>query len=374
MEVALRSADLPAVDDGYCWEKVRIYASRSTLELPGSKTKKSDGFFLLGEVTFGTSAAVLTYGAPGDKLLTDDSDPLPTEAWDIAHQRSGHLSAIVNNTVRFSERNQWTSWPEDYMMNVPGTALRHLAGREWGYVLTDERYLAIKLDLECGGKRCHQAFESNAILPLVAHRSAAMYGDSIVYASHEGLVMAYGREHKIVSRPFFDKHSWHQLKPQTLIGVVHKGYYFGKSEEMCFRMPLPGSIFTEEKPIGGLTRLSINPIAFHETRDGKLLFATDSGTYEWNAGDDFKPYVWERKYWEAPGRVGFSSWKIDGKYGYSDKVEHYSGASAIQTKDGKSKDAIKLPICKSDKWGVRIEGKSEVTRYRLGTSVQELNK
>jgi hypothetical protein len=371
----LAISGLPTADAGFCWEKVRIYASRSTYELPGQKSPKAHGFFEIAEVAFGTGSVAAQFGKPGNKCMTDNSDPLPVGAWDIAHARSGHLSALVANTLRFSERHQWTSWPEDYAMTVPGTALAHIAGPQWGYVLTDEAYLAVRLDMDCKGPRCHAAAPSNNILPLIAHRSAAMWGDLAFWATHEGLVMALGTEHRIVSRPWFDAKAWQAIRPDTLIGVVHQGHYFGKTENRCFRLALPNSLHAEHKSAGALVSLSINPTAFHVTRDGRLLFATADGIFEWSRGDDFKPYVWERRNWEAPGSVGLSTWKLDFKYGHPSKVEHYVGDTTLQTKaPATSKEPTKLPICKNTRWGVRIEGTSELSRYRLATSIKELNK
>lgn len=369
----MAASGLPTNDDGFCWEKVCIYATRGQYAIAGQKQTSANGFFLIAEIDFGAASTVAQFGRPGKKCMTDDADPIPSDVWDICHERSGHLSALSNNMLRFSERMQWTSWPEDYAMNVPGTALRHLAGREWGYVLTDERYLAVQLDLNCKGTRCHISKESKEVIPIISHRSACMWGDMALWATHEGLVMALGAESKIVSRPWFDAKAWQEIRPDTLFGVVHKGHYFGKTENYCFRLALPNSYHAEHKDLGALTRLSINPTAFYETRDGTLLFATADGIYEWSKGDDFKPYVWERKHWKAPAHVGFSTWKVDFRYGSPSKVATYAGNKQIQSLSAPiSKESTKLPICKNAHWGVRLEGTSEITRYRLGTSIHEI--
>lgn len=366
---------IPMSNTTNCWSKVRIYASRSGYQTPNQKEQMTaTGFYLLAELDYPNSSAVVQYGSPGHALSTFESDPLPRQAWDISHQRTGHLSAIVDNRLRFSERRQWLSWPEESALAIPGTAIRHLAGQDWSYVLTDERPLAVMLAKDCKDKRCHSVKEIQDTLPIIAPQSASMYNDAVVYASINGLVMLIGGQHKVVSKPWFDRTAWEAIMPDTMIGIVHEGHYFGWTDNYAFRLQLPSMAFNDEKQDASLINLSIpKPKALYETRDGILLMAFDDGIYHWNNGDDFKPYIWERKHWLIPSITGMSAWKVDFEYAPPSKITHWRNSAEAQVKaPADKKDYYRLPICKSTKWGVTIEGVSEIRRYRIATSPRDL--
>ena len=107
--------------------------------------------------------------------------------------------------------------------------------------------MAIKIDNEGKEGMCHPSRMADDALPIIAARSAAMWGDKCVWATVEGLVMALGTDYAIVSRPWFDKKAWIAINPDSMIGVVYKGHYFGATDSITFRMTLPKSIEAENK-------------------------------------------------------------------------------------------------------------------------------
>lgn len=364
---------LPTNSNGHNFTEARIYATRSVYQAPQSQVKATNGFFLLATVPYGTTTATIQFGPPGTALITDDDHPMPVDAWDISHWRSGHLSALADNKLRFSAMRQWTNWPDSYTINVPGTARRHLAGMGWGYVLTDERPLAVKFEAQQKAN-CHQAVEYHEPLPIIACRSAAMHGDTVVYATNNGLVHLSGANAVIISQRYFDARSWQSIHPDQMVGAVFEGHYFGFTDNYAFRMALPGTAYVESRPDAGLTSLSIRPKALFVTRDGRLLFATDLGIFQWNAGDEFKPYTWERKSWRLDAPMGMVAWALDWKYGHPSSVTHWRNnhikvATQIPTTNSMP---YRLSHCKSRHYGVTIQGTSQVTRYRLASGIRDL--
>jgi hypothetical protein len=360
---ALLVSGLPACDPAFQVKEIRIYAERSGFVSGTEKTNEPDsGFFLKKIVSCGTSSASFDLAGPGDMLETLDYMSPPEDLHSIAAWRSGQLSGLSGNLLWFSIKGKPHAWPADARMRFYGTAIRHLAGVQHGYVLTDEKPFVVQLQSDCKGPRCHRGDHVDAP-GIVSARSAAIYGDAVIYATKRGLQILNGFRSQELN--FWDQTSWQQMRPDTMIGAVHDGCYFGFTATAGFRLQLTGN------PRTALTYLSERPTAIHAGKFDRLYLAEPTGVTRWNEGDAYKEALWRKDDIRTPYLAMGAARVLGG----SADVEVRHGNSAKAQALGLLPHALvkRFAPYRANTHGITIKTTEEVSRVDIAVGTVELD-
>jgi hypothetical protein len=343
-------------------KEIRIYASRAGFETGiEEKNNSSAGFFLRAIVPVGTTSTSFACGNPGALCTTLNYESWPEDARDINSWRTGQLSALSGNKVIFSIKNHPHAIDYTATMAFYGCAIRYITGTNHGYVLTDGSPFIISLKTGDDGVQCHAAEHLAQPAPCVSARSAVVYGDTVIYATKRGLMSLTGGSSKELQ--FWSERQWQEMRPDTIIGAVHDGHYFGFTETHSFRISLRGD--------PEITYLSESyPQAAHGGMYDRLYIATASNLEEWNEGDANKTAIAERRGLET-GKVAMAAVKI---HGQASNVTIYPGCNHSYLSVGAMRDCSpkRFSALRVASWGFKVETKDEVFRVDLATGLGEL--
>ncbi len=358
----------------YCIEKIRIYRAMTGLEFGPEPISAAHGeFFAIGEVPVGT----LTFNdnglIAGEALRSEMHEMPPPDLRDLTYWRTGQFSGLSGNNIVFSEKNKPFSWPDKYILGVHDTPRRYLTSMNIGYVLTDGRPAIVSLKYQCQGDGCHEIKEIEEPHPIVSRRSAALFYDNVVYASKDGLVMITPQgQTKVLTIEHYAQDQWQALEPETMIGVVHDGHYFGFCRDYAFRFRLPDSVY-EKQDQDSLTTLTLRPTAVYRSDNDELFLALDDGIYRWNSGDTFMSWRWKSKRWVMPGQTHMSAYKVVRDCGEV-RVQTTIDCRIVKDKITTHNKPYRLPVGYSGiDYEVELSGAdSDVREYHLGAGIGEL--
>lgn len=346
-------------------KSIKIYVSRAAWvsgnELGG--TEEHSGYYLAQEFAIGPASSSTSLDFPGEMNITWDYEPAPDDLWDISSFRGGQLLGLSKNTLRASIKNVFHAWPRKFSVRFYGQARRLIAGRSSAYVLTDEAPLVFRVPAGCADNSCFQSKQVNKALPIANPRSAAMYGDTVIYATYEGLVALTGEEWKMF--PHWSTLDWQALRPDTIVGAVHNGAYFFSSAGGSYRLDLQA---TAEN---ALTQLSAAPIAMHDSTHGRLLMVDGSNITSWNKGGDFLTARWERHRAGLGPLRGASAIDIVGSGAYT--VTPIAGGEALSAINNSGDYQGRFCSFRARNFGIKISTRGEVSQVIIAGSIHQIN-
>lgn len=373
---------IPAAFDGWCVELVRVYCAVSGLDYGSSEQKEAE-FLLVGEFDLGqTSFRHVAHSDYGDLLVSDEYAPPSDEMVSVCYAGNGQLGGIVGNELWLSEPLLPHAWNEKYRYgNFRGVPVRFLAGESVGYVLTTGFPAVVEMGSVPSEMGCRDISVIEESLPIISFQSAALYGGGCVYGSRDGLVFLSGTQARVFSLDFWTVEQWQLMKPWTLRGVVHDGWYFGCTDTVCFRLKVPDAIY-EKVEVETLGHLSLSAAGWYRSDADVLFFVNESGVFEWNAGDDWKSFIWRSRLNVSGGYTAWAAYKIGLDFAPV-SVRHigqkrYTGALVggdvvLGDKVVEDSRPHRLKVGYSGLMvDVEIRGKGEVFEYHVATSVSEL--
>ncbi|WP_439242473.1 hypothetical protein [Lonepinella sp. BR2474] len=372
-------ADFPT----YSIAKVRLYCAVTPLDYGDAKADYDAHFLFVDELDFGTTSYVhQAHTVYGEECLTEEYEPPHNCMTDLQYCGNGQLGGLVGTELWLSEPLKPHAFPESYRYgHFNGKPIRFLCGERTGYILTDEYPAVIEMESPCQSQGCRQVSILEEPLPIISCQSACLYNGVCFYASKDGLVMLAGSQAKVITTALFTQDQWQALAPWQMIGAVHDGYYFGFTDKMGIRFKVPDSIH-DEVQIEQLTTLSIKPTALFRSDQDNLFFATNDGIYQWNAGDNWKTFIWRGRLNALPGYTAMTAYKLVQEY-------HPTHVKHLVYKRHRD-EMVQEPVILADKtvsdsrphrlkagyatlfFDVEISGQGEVWEYHIATSVAEL--
>jgi len=355
----------------WCAAKVEIYLARSG-QVNGQDETGAVGLFYAGEVEIGTGSTTVYYDAPGRELETAAYEPPPKGITDLSAWQDGQLAGLVGGTLRFSERMHPHNWPAAYAMRFFSQPLRFVTGRHTGYVLTRGQPAIVKLDHSCDAPFCHAAEHVQQDLPIVSTESAVMFGDSVVYASREGLIrLDPSGQVTNLTRSLHDRRTWESLIPQTIKGGRWGTRYVGVGARGAFVL---------DPDDGSLVTVDLDAKAFHMGADGFLYFMAADGVYRWDAGDDFMQWRWSTPPLRLGAYVNLFAYLVRVVYPgvlvrifELENCESCDGGDLIVEDLVSDCEVLTLPAsCVARAYRIELSGKGEVSEVRLGRDLLEL--
>ena len=359
----------------YCITDLEVYTSEAGLDLTGKRGAAD--WFSVGTVPLGTATFTDAYNELGDMLDSDDVEPPPDNLRDVQYWRSGQLAALSGNHVVFCERNRFHSWCSSARHAIHDTPVALLTGSSYGFVATNGRPAVIELNKDCNGGYCHRVNDgmSSDPHPIVAARSAAMHNDHGIWATKDGLLMiAPNGATKLLSSKYFTQDQWRALKPETMIGVVHDGVYFGFTDEIGFRLDLPDNTYHSDSDTE-LTTIRFSqgkPTALYRSFTDELYIQFADGCYWWNEGFTFMTLRWHGAVFDLPGQTTMTAYKLVHDHA-NVTAKHWVDNELIDTEIAANNQPKRLPSASGLYWQVELQTQGEVYEYHLATSVRDLS-
>lgn len=293
--------------------KQRIY--RSQTSMTGAQ------LYLIAERAATTSNFVDNIG------IEDFQEALPSLAYNpppdglrgLTSMPNGMMAAFEGKDLYFCEPYLPHAWPASYVLTTDYDIVGLGAfGTSLAVMTTGNLYLVTGSAPE---NMIMEKLELN--LPCVSSRAIVDLGYSIVYPSHDGLVMVSNDGARVVSSSLFSRDEWLRMLPSTFVASQYDGRYF-----------VPYSFIDEnEAPQQGtmiidltgeqnfLIRTDLRPQAmYYETQTGSLYMLMRDKLYQWDA--IHKPYQtqsWKSKLFSMPRPTNFGALLIEADTGMSEE-------------------------------------------------------
>jgi hypothetical protein len=370
------TVNLPtAFDPSYNITDIEVFALETTADMAGNKAPAD--WFSVAEVPAGTATVTDAYNELGDLLDSEDYDPPPGDLQDVQYWRTGQLAGLAGKKIVFSDKNRFQSWPASARHSFHDTPVALMVGSAIGFVATNGRPALIALNADCDAQSCHKVTDSLTVdpHPIVSKRSAVMHNDHGIWATKDGLLMiSPNGATKLLTAKFYTQDQWRALRPETMIGAVHDGVYYGFTDEIGFRLHLPDNTYAAayDTELTTLKFAQGKPTALYRSFTDELYLQFADGVYWWNEGADFMILRWHGAVFDLPATTAMTAYKV--VHEHADVlVNHWADDELIDTENVRSIRPHRLPIANALNWQVEIETTGEVKEYHLATSVRDLS-
>lgn len=367
--LSLPSVDLEASESRLITKK-RIYRSST------NSSGNADLYYLTDVLA---SADTYTDITDADDLNTND--PLPTVNWDEPRTNMSGLGVTANGmnyaftekTACFSEPYYPYAWPRDYeqTLNYEVVAMGHYEN----YVLCATKgtpYLISGID---------PSSTTIQELPLnescISKRSMVSMATCALYASPNGIVMAYGSTAKLVSDSFFDKNTWTKLNPASIHAIEHRGKYLffydaGNGDKGAY-------IFDPLKIDFGIVKLDFwYKAATRMQNSDTLYFLKDNNEiYKFDdTAEHKKPYKWLSKIFDVEGDgARFLAARVIADEYKDLTIKIYSEGILFYTRILTDRRPFRLPNHSNRyQWQIEVGGTSKIQSIEIASSMVELAK
>lgn len=246
-------------------------------------------------------------------------EPLPSTTWNappddltgLVSGPNGMMAAFRGKEVYFCEPYRPHAWPETYVLTTdyPIVGLAWF-GTSLAIMTTGVPYVATGTAPES------MAMEKTELnLPCINARGIVDMGYSVVYPSHDGLVVVSTSGTSVVSKGLFSRDDWLRLNPQGMVAGQYNGRYFtsysysdanGNEQLGTFIFDLTG-----EQPF--LIRSDAQADAmYYELSTGVLYMLLDGSIYEWDAlSEPAALLAWRSKLFVVPKPTNFGAILIE---------------------------------------------------------------
>lgn len=305
-----------------------------------------------------------------DTLASDAlGEPCPSIDWDMPPETLAALTAGANGmmagvdgyTVRLCEPFRPHAWPMKYSQTVmfPTVGLGSF-GQSFVVLTTGQPYILTA------------AHPSNASLtpaefyqPCMSKRSIVSAAGSVMWASPDGLVALGDSGMQNLTEGIFTPAQWRALKPETMLGEWHEGWYVGSYN------PGDGIVGFMFRPATqewvSLPDLAATAM-YRDTVGDALYVCVGDRVKQFRAGP-LMSYTWKSQ--EVTSQLtDFVAGRVTGSYPLTFKL--YKGGNLAMTKTVMSDEPFRLPGGLTRRWEIEVSGANEVLGVALATSEGEL--
>ena len=283
----------------YDIEKVRVYRRETGYRTGSEKIQEGlTGWFLVAELDVGDTDFVddmrmleLNYG-----LSTLETREPPADLKNItAIDQSALLVGSSRNKLVFSKHMQPHNFPISDEMTLDDNIVALGSLGNSLFVATDGHPYRLIADAGCSDRDCREIVRYDEPMPMIAchtGKGSVVTPYGFIYVSADGLVLLPENGNaRVITTDVLSADDWRLLEPHTMRLEYHKGAVFIISDRVSFMYWLDNNTYSDSKNKRLIT-ISDRPIDMVETRQGELLFMTEDGIYQWNAGIRYRPYRW----------------------------------------------------------------------------------
>lgn len=283
----------------------RIYRSQTSAS--------SAQLYLIAERT-ATTADFVDAVAPEafqEPIPSAQYNPPPAGLRGLTAMPNGMMAAFDGKDLYFCEPYLPHAWPASYTLTTdfPIVGLGAF-GTSLVVMTTGNLYLVSGTAPE---SMVMEKLELN--LPCVSSRGIVDMGYSIVYPSHDGLVVASSNGASVVTKGLFSRDEWLRMNPSTVLASQYDGRYFMPYSYIDENdVPQAGTLIidlTGEQQF--VIRTDVVPQAmFHEAETGKLFMLIGNKVWEWDS--IYRPFyqqTWKSKLFVMPKPANFGALLVE---------------------------------------------------------------
>lgn len=297
------TSGVPNPPDGYGVVEANIYRGATGFRPPDGKvqTPMTEYLYVMtvsvpgGDVSFQDNIQGRLLGA----ALETQKDRMPPDGMqgvaNIGDQI--RLAGFKDNKIFMSEAFQPHNWPAKYDLTLDYNIVHLLALDQRLFVTTTGTPYIIDVS-NCDATKCTPVTSIDyplADIGCAYPHSAIMTFHGLLYATQHGITLLQPNgEWHILTTKWFGVDEWRKLKPQTLRMAYWEGYLFFATDVATFLLDINGGVFGNA--LGSeLVTLSDRPVDMLASGTGRLLFLQDNMVWEWDAGKEYRPYLWQSR-------------------------------------------------------------------------------
>lgn len=350
--------------------KVQIYASEQSPDIAGKSG--FSGFFYIGEVNVGTASFTDNRDFLGEELDSEDFSEPPANLQQLQYWQSGELAGLSGNQILFSIKHHPQAWPQRFRHRIHDYPKALMVGKSVGFVATDGKPAVIR-PKECNMLGCHAVVEHDDSHPIASVRSMVIHNEHAIWATQDGLLMiSPNMGTTLLTREYFTQAQWRELAPETMIGEVHDGCYYGFTDRIGFRLRIPDLTYDKQSDIDLVTiNLGTKVKSMYRSHLDELYLLLDDGVYWWNEGDDYLTLTWKSSDLDTTAWTAFSAYKVEGDFEPS-TIKHWCDNELVDTDIAVNSRPIRINTHSGLHWQFEIVTTGEVRTYSLAQSVRNL--
>lgn len=165
-------------------------------------------------------------------LATDNYNPPPADLQGLTVLKNNILVGFVGNDLYFSEPDKFHAWPSEYKKSLEHNIVKLVPISGDILVLTDN----YPYQISGSDPRTLAVQKIDARYPCVSRRSVAVTPTGVVYASHDGLILASTLTGaQVFTARVHSSDTWGEaLDPATVVGANYKEVYFASHSAGSF--------------------------------------------------------------------------------------------------------------------------------------------
>lgn len=305
-EVATLSGFVAPPGGGFGINRIRVYRTQA-----GSAGDAD--FFFLAEAAYNVPSVTDNGQDLGEVLPSKDWLTAPGVAQGgaanytepalsyLTPMWNGMLAAITGKSVRFCEAYTPYAWPMAYdVVPADGTPVALGVFGQNLLVLTTGRPVLVAGSSPESMDQAPQEIPQGCIAP----RSAVSMGSGVAWASNDGLCWYGVGGARILTAGLMTREDWLALHPETIIGQMYEGLYFG-SYEPAPGQPRQGFLISPEG--SGIFFLDDGFDAAHfDSLQDQLYLLRGTDLMKWEAGTAVLPSTFKSKVFRQPRPVSLA--------------------------------------------------------------------
>lgn len=316
------------------------------------------------EANLGEEIPTSTFAAPPDEITADHPDG-PLQG--LVSLPNGILAGFSGQTVSFSEAFQPHAFPIEYRLTMKSDVVA-LAPLNTGLlVLTKEKPAMIQgLD-----PKAMSMIEVDSTLSCVSKRSVVDMGESVLYASPDGLVMATDNGMRLITENVLNRDQWQALNPETILGFQYEGHYIGFYNDGS---ESKGFIFDPRGGKNSYIKLDFYATAgFNDLENDELYLVVAGSVVKFAQGSSLS-YTWRTKefYTQRPVNPGVAKVNCD-SYSPNPTLKLYADGVLKHTETVTSSSIFRLPSgYKANQFEIELSGSVPINEVCLYEEVGEI--
>lgn len=305
------------------------------------------------------------WDAPPDEVSADHPDgPM----MGLISLPNGILAGFAGQTVMFSEAFMPHAFPDENKLTVKSDIVA-IAPLEIGVlVLTKEKPALIS----GSDPSSMSVIEIDSTLSCVSKPSVVDMGQSVIYASPDGLVSATGNGLQLITEEILTRDQWQALVPSSIIGFFYEGCYIGfystGSENKGF-------IFDPRGGKNSWIDLDFHATAGFNDLENDLLYLVIGGSVvKFAAATTNQNFTWRSKKVYSPRPINPAIAKVDcDSYASATSFKLYADGVLKHTQNVTNKSIFRLPSgYKAKEFEVQLEGSLPVNEVCIYESAEEM--
>jgi len=322
-------------------------------------------FRFVAEIPLGDSSYLDTLqdGDLGEEIPSLNYDQPPDDLKGLVSLPNGFLAGFKGKNLHLSEPYQPHAWPADYIISVDSEIVGLGVSGNSVAIMTDERpYISTGFSPDTMTLTQLHINQS-----CVSKKSIVNIGNTVLYASPDGLVAVQDGSATVISYLYFTKENWQLFSPETMVGAYHDEqiwFFNGAGNALIYNLDDQRShVSTVEETAAG---------AYTDLEDDTLYVIQGTEIRSLNTGSA-KEAMWQSKEFTEKVPLDWGCGRIIAD-GYPMTLKIYRDSVLVSTSEVADDEIFWLkPLESGKKWSIEVSGFFGVQEIAVSTSKSELS-